>query len=86
MNRTVLILDSSQISSFLACPERWRLSNVELITKSNTVDSPITAGTLMHKYLEIYYTLRGQGTSAAAAYKAALSFDPDWADEVDAHR
>jgi len=85
MPRTTLILDSSQISSFLACPERWRLSNVERLTKSNVVDSPISAGTLMHKYLEIYYTLQGIGIgiNSGEAYKIALAFDPDSKDEID---
>jgi hypothetical protein len=86
MPRLTLILDSSQISSFLACPERWRLSNVELITKSNDIDSPISAGTLMHKYLEIYYTLQGIGESSGEAFKAAATFDPDAKDEVDNHQ
>ena len=78
-----LILDSSQISSFLECQEKWNLSYIENLTRSNVTDNPIAAGTLMHKYLEIYYKKIGEGHPPLNAYQIAGSFNPDKEDHKD---
>jgi hypothetical protein len=46
----------------------------------------MVAGTLMHKYLEIYYWARGKGQSVDVATRLALAFDPDEKDETDSHQ
>jgi hypothetical protein len=79
-----LILDSSQISSFLECQEKWNLSYIENLTRSVLIDDPIAAGTLMHKYLEIYYKSIGYGHTPLNAYKIAAAFNPDLEDKADA--
>src|SRR5438445_10939926 len=78
-----LILDSSQISTSLECQEKWNLSYIENLTRSNVTDDPIAAGTLMHKYLEIYYRKIGEGHPPLNAYQIAKSFDPDKEDKKD---
>lgn len=86
MPRQTLILDSSQISTFLECPERWRLAYSESITSSNARDEAMTAGTLGHKLIEIYYTAMGQNKGQAEAAREALAFNPDEADSADKHQ
>lgn len=86
MPRQVLVLDSSQISTFLECPTKWELINIESLAKSNVVDDPLSAGTLMHKYLEIYYTAIGRGIPPDKATRLALEFNPDEKDESDKHQ
>ena len=86
MSKQILILDSSQLSTYLECPEKHSLVNIEHLTKSNTLDDPMVAGTLMHKYLEIYYWARGKGQSVDVATRLALAFDPDEKDETDSHQ
>lgn len=86
MPKQILVLDSSQISTFLECAEKWNLVNIECLTRSNTVDDAMVAGTLMHKYLEIYYTALGMGLSKELASREALAFNPDAKDETDKHQ
>lgn len=86
MSRTTLVLDSSQISSWLECPQKWDFAYEQCVTKHNTLDDPMVAGTLMHKYLELYYTLRGQGISPKTACEMSAKFNPDEADASDKHQ
>lgn len=86
MSKTILVLDSSQLATFLECPEKWQLTNIECLTKSNVVDDAMSAGTLMHKYLEIYYTYLGRGVDPQGAQMRALQFDPDDKDKSDNHQ
>lgn len=86
MPKTILVLDSSQLATFLECPEKWQLTNIECLTKSNTVDDAMSAGTLMHKYLERYYQWKGLGYDALACQAYALQFNPDEKDELDHHQ
>jgi hypothetical protein len=85
MSKQILILDSSQLSTYLECPEKHSLVNIEHLTKSNTLDDPMVAGTLMHKYLELYYKAKGIGHSNDIATRFALAFNPDEKDETDNH-
>src|ERR1035438_2546475 len=63
MPKQTLILDSSQLSTLLECEERWRLEQQENLihinekfpAESNRPNEAIAAGSLGHKYQEIYY-------------------------------
>ncbi len=83
-----LILDSSQISNWLSCPQSWANRGLIQINKSCPEETlrpgdALAAGSLGHKYLEIYYTELAKSQDAAAAAKIALAFDPDKEDLVD---
>lgn len=88
-----LVLDSSQLSTLLECEERWRLENAENLIhinkthpeETNRPNDLIAAGSLGHKYLELYYRTLGLTQDGKEAAAAALSFDPDKADETDSH-
>lgn len=75
-----LILDSSQLSTYWECPEKWHISYLENITKENTVDEPVTAGTYGHKLLERYYEgiATGKSHSEAVAYALAHKLPLDY--------
>lgn len=91
MNKQTLIRDSSQLSTWLECPEKWHNEQVEQlihINEKNPADSnrpndAIAAGSLGHKYLEIYYGFLGLGAEQQIAARQMLAFDPDAADTVD---
>lgn len=57
LNKTVLVLDSSQISAYLMCPQKWYNQYVRRLVKVGTPPSTeaMDAGTYMHKLLDIYY-------------------------------
>lgn len=78
-----LILDSSQISAHEECPQEWANRGLVQVDFAK-VGEAMAAGTLGHKYLEIYYTVlcESDGGMKLAA-ETALAFDPDAADEVD---
>lgn len=89
--RQTVVLDSSQISTWLECHEKHRLESVEHLVHinerdpadSNRPNDAIAAGSLGHKYLEIYYNNLGLQIENAAVQ--TLSFDPDAADFQDNH-
>lgn len=83
-----LILDSSQISNALSCEQSWANRGLIQINKLNPAETlrpgdALAAGSLGHKYLEIYYTELAKSGDGAAAAKTALAFDPDKEDLVD---
>ena len=83
-----LILDSSQISNWLSCPQSWANRGLISINKQNPEETlrpgdALAAGSLGHKYLEIYYSELTRTQDSAAAAKLALAFDPDKEDLVD---
>ncbi len=83
-----LILDSSQISAYYECPTIWANRGIIPINKldptaTNRPSEPIAAGSLGHKYLEIYYTVLGATGDSALAARQALAFDADAADLVE---
>lgn len=91
MPKQTLVADSSQISTWLECPEKHRLEQHELLVRineknpadSNRPNDAIAAGSLGHKYLEIYYRNIGLGLESPASQ--TLAFDPDAADTEDNH-
>lgn len=74
MPRKTLILDSTQISTYLECPVKHQLEFEENLAVSNEVSDAITAGSYGHKLLEIYYTHKDQNLKKAV--ELALAFDP----------
>lgn len=81
MTKQTLILDSTQIASFLECPRLWNFSyreNLELRPRDGGADQnrPLLMGTYGHKLLEIYYKVKSK-EGALKAVDAALAFDPD---------
>lgn len=77
MPRTTLVLDSSQISTFLECPKKWQLSYAENLTSSVEINEAMMLGTFGHKLLEIYYTKLALGASVQNAVLAVDQFHPD---------
>jgi len=94
MSKQTLILDSSQLSTLLECEERWRLEQQEHLihineknpAESNRPNEDIAAGSLGHKYQEIYYYELAMTQNPAAAMNRTLLFDPDAVDFVDEHQ
>jgi hypothetical protein len=63
--RQTIIADSTKISTFDECPEKYKLSYVENLTPSNVIDEDIAAGAYGHKLLEIYYKEKHHGVQYA---------------------
>jgi hypothetical protein len=83
-----LILDSSQISAWFECPTIWANRGLIQINKrdpaaTNRPPDKMAAGSLGHKYLEIYYDTLARTKLSAIAARAALDFDPDAADKIE---
>lgn len=80
-NKKVLILDSSQISTFLECQRMWdynyKQSLVTIQQADNLKSNAIAMGTYGHKLLEIYYKGVGTGYLPAAMLERAMNFNPD---------
>lgn len=74
MSRKTLILDSSQIESFLTCNQLWNLKYQENLTLSTEVREDMAMGTYGHKLLEIYYTALALGKTVQQAVALAQSF------------
>lgn len=80
MSKYTLVLDSSQISTFLECPELWNnqyKKRLVPVLRAADADEPMNAGTYGHALLDRYYVARAQGTSMNDAIEYALAFDPD---------
>lgn len=80
-NKLTLVLDSSQIASFLECPRLWNFGyreNLEKIPREGERDAarPMIMGTYAHKLLEIYYKVKHR-EGAMKAIEAAMAFNPD---------
>ena len=71
MSKTILILDSSQIDTFLTCSTQWYYSyKRRLIPRNARLNTPMDMGTYGHKLLEIIYKERSKGNSAGAIDEA----------------
>lgn len=73
MSRVTLVLDSSQITTFLDCEQMWKLRYDESLTTSNNVREDMAMGTFGHHLLEIYYKSIARGASINEAVRNALS-------------
>lgn len=75
--KTILILDSTQISDFLECPTLWYYKHVKRlgpIVQSPNV--PLNEGSYGHKLLEIIYKERAKG-NGKNAIDLAFAYDID---------
>ena len=83
MGKYTLVLDSSQISSFLECQQLWYYKYVKLYipsyleTESDDKSLAMNAGTYGHKLLDIYYQERSKGETLNEAAARAFSYNPD---------
>jgi hypothetical protein len=78
MSKYTLVLDSSQISTFLECPMMWNYKFRECFGyPMDEEKQAMNAGTYGHQVLDIYYTLRAKGVQFNDAFAEALAFDPD---------
>ena len=76
-NRTVLVLDSTQISSFLECPAAWQFRHKEHLTLSAEVREDFAMGTYGHKLLEIFYRQKKNGCGIDECVRKAQEFNFD---------
>ena len=77
MSKTILILDSSQIDTFLTCPTQWYYSyKRRLIPNNARENTPMDMGTYGHKLLEIIYKERAKGNDKNAL-DVAFAYDID---------
>lgn len=91
MARQVVIMDSTQLSTFFECEQKNDYEHTQSLVQINhanpaltfQVPDKIAAGSLGHKYLEIYYKILGTTQDPAEAARIALEFDPDKADKID---
>lgn len=79
-NKFTLVLDSSQLTTYLECPALWNYKyNRRLIPASFSEDEQeaMNAGTYGHKLLDIYYRNRSLGYSMNDAVELAFIYNPD---------
>lgn len=79
-SKYTLILDSSQISSYLGCPQRWYNSQIKKIFPTYFKEDQIAlnCGTLLHKYLDLYYSARAQGIrDLSTLWTLMEAYNPD---------
>ncbi len=82
MSRLSLVLDSSQITSFLECDRLWKYKYDEKLTSSNQVREDMAMGTYGHKLLEIYYTNIALGKTISESQKIAMDAPIDQEHEM----
>jgi len=83
-----LIMDSSQISQWYECSQRWANRGLIAINKQDPEltlqpGEAMAAGTLGHKYLEIYYQALAATGDRDASALYAYGFNPDAEDQAD---
>lgn len=81
MAKHTLVLDSSQISSFLECKQYWNLRYQKKLILSAAAHAqssqPMNAGTYGHKLLDLYYRNRVNNISFNESIARAFAYDPD---------
>jgi hypothetical protein len=79
MSKFTLVLDSSQISMYLECPQLWYNKYVLKLEPNQTQPADaMNAGTYGHKLLDIYYRLRRRGgLSLNSIVEVCFAYDPD---------
>lgn len=82
MSKQILILDSSQIDTFLECPQLHNFSYTQSLTFSGIEEKDAMAmGTLGHKWLEHYYHGKTMGWTQALCVGYANNMNPDVEDK-----
>lgn len=78
MSKFTLVVDSSQISTFLECPQKWINQYVKRLEPVYfTENESMNSGTYGHKLLDIYYRARFRGETMNSAMQAGLDYKPD---------
>src|SRR6266849_3173307 len=79
MSKFTLVLDSSQITSYLECPMMWNLYQQKRLIPAGipTESEAMNAGTYGHKLLDIYYRLAGTNLTLNEKLDRMFSYDPD---------
>lgn len=91
MPQQIVIADSSQLSQWVDCAQNWNYGSAQHLIAINKQDpsetlrpgDALAAGSLGHKYLEIYYSTLFNSKDPGFAARTALNFDPDAADKAD---
>jgi PD-(D/E)XK nuclease superfamily protein len=80
-SKFTLVLDSSQIQTFLECPTRWQNQYVKRLVPQvfdlAGAQQAMNAGTYGHKLLDIYYRARARRESLDNAMSEAFAYDAD---------
>lgn len=69
-----ITLDSSQITIFSKCEEKWNLAGRQGLILSGIERPALNNGTVMHKLLELYYNARFKLSPYDAAMEAIVQF------------
>lgn len=78
MSKFTLVVDSSQISSFLECPQKWAFYYLKRLEPINVyTDEHMDMGTYGHKLLDIYYRLKFRGLGLNDALEKVFEYNPD---------
>lgn len=79
MSKFSLVLDSSQITTFLECPTQWYNQYYKRLVPTYYIQdrSAMNAGTYGHKLLDIYYKGKAKHFSMNDCIGMALAYDPD---------
>lgn len=78
MSKHTIIRDSTQISSFLDCPQMWEYDHQEHLQLSLAKpNDAMIMGSYGHEMLERYYKLRAVNTGITAALEEVLAWNPD---------
>jgi hypothetical protein len=78
MSKITIIRDSTQISSFLDCPQMWKLEHDEQLALSLAAPKDaMTMGSYGHRMLEIFYKSRARRESITTGLDMAMAFNPD---------
>jgi hypothetical protein len=73
-----LAVDSSQISTFLECPQKWVNFYVKRLEPLNfQPDESLNMGSYGHKLLEIYYRAKARGVGLNDSFKLMDAYNPD---------
>src|SRR5260221_3216184 len=72
MSRFSLALDSTQINSYLTCPEQWKRAHRDHLVPNYAKTEGRDKGTIMHNLLEIYYNAIKWGKPWQTAQRDAL--------------
>lgn len=79
MAKSTLVVDSSQIATFLECPQKWYnyyVKRLEPLAMPDT-DEAMNAGTFGHKLIEIYYRLKSRHLPSKEITDAVMAYNPD---------
>lgn len=80
--RQTLILDSTQITDYHECPQKWQYSHVQQLTQIGETRDSMNMGSYGHKLLERYYKKIALGSNANQAYESVATANLDCPPEL----